>query len=89
MIRLKCQFDKVTSGLANKWCCLQVGYSSPTQSGIMDDLGLSLAEVSNIGKNILIFHMLHFITFQSMLLLDSHISGYVAQCCNGVSLYQQ
>lgn len=25
---------------------LQVGYSSPAESGIMDDLGLSIAEVS-------------------------------------------
>lgn len=25
--------------------CLQVGYSSPTQLGIMNDLGLSLSEV--------------------------------------------
>jgi len=26
---------------------VQIGYSSPTQSGIMEDLGLSVAEVSN------------------------------------------
>lgn len=30
----------------NQCLILQVGYSSPAESGIMDDLGLSIAEVS-------------------------------------------
>lgn len=28
--------------------CLQVGYSSPAESGIVEDLGLSLAEVNRV-----------------------------------------
>lgn len=30
---------------------MQVGFSSPAQSGIMDDLGLSLAEVDSSSQN--------------------------------------